>query len=137
MHHSITRHIAIILLACFSLVFIHAIAPHSHFEAELETFGHHHDSDGNRHSHSGLSGILDFLNDLTHSEIGENHLEEFLNSSNKIPLSNVDVTGCDISKTIAQLIFQSNGLDVTKPIKLSLQQVFFENSPRRGPPSAS
>jgi hypothetical protein len=138
MQYSFTRCIAKVLLACFSLVFIHAVTPHSHFEDEPETIDHHHDTDGNSHSHSGLTGILDFLNDLTHSEIGENHLEEYLSSSKQIvPLNINDVTGCDISNTVTQVVFQSDGFNFVKPVDVPLHHRFIKNSPWRGPPSQS
>ena len=127
-----------VLLACFSLVFVHAVTPHSHFVNELDINDHHHNTDGNRHTHSGLSEILDFLKDVTHSQIAENHLEEYLSASKQIiPLNNNDVSGCDICNTITQFVFQSSGFDVAKPVIITLQQRFFESSPRRGPPSQS
>ena len=138
MQHSFTRYIANVLLVCFSLVFIHAVIPHSHFEDEPETINHQHDTDGNEHPHSGLSDILDFLSDLTHSKIGEDHLEEYLSSSKQIiPLNINYVTGCDIYNTITQVVFQSDGFKFVKPANIPFQQRLFENSPRRGPPSQS
>ena len=138
MHHTSTRHTAMILLTCFSLVFLHAFTPHSHLEDELVSIDHHQDNSGKSHSHSGLSEILDFLKEAVHSQIGENHLEEYLTSPKESILRSTNVfSTCDLPFGTIQFVFYPKVFDSQKEVNIPLQHKFIESSPRRGPPSQS
>ncbi len=140
MQRTFTRHIANILIACFSLVFVHMLMPHSHRDSgtSLEKHQHHH-HESTSHSHSGLPDLLDFLMDISHIEIGENHLEEYLTSSKQVsPTNQIDFSDDGLPGTNLQLVyFHSKDFDGRKLLKTPRPLVFIDNSLTRGPPFLS
>jgi hypothetical protein len=131
---------AVILLACFSLVFVHATIPHSHQDVETSRQNHqHHHQNSMSHSHSGWADILDFLKDISHSQIGKNHLEEYLNSSKQvIPINTVDFSYDGFPGANLRIVnFHSEVINTRKSLKARFPIFFIDNPLQRGPPFLS
>lgn len=140
------KYIATLLLICFSIVFVHSLKPHSHNDKDRSEARHHdqhhqHDQHhSNSHSHSMLSDFFDFFKDISHTQIGENHLKEFLTTPKQFsPSHHYDHSDNVWIHTHTSLDFPP-GTDIenkrlqTTP---SLKTYHFSDLCMRGPPNRS
>jgi len=138
MRNTSSKNIASLLLICFGIVFVHTFIPHSHnIEGHSEV--KHQDFDHpNSHSHSILSDFFDLFKDISHTQIGENHLEEYLTAPKQLSSSKHQDNSDNLRIEENSDLELSGGMDnyeITLPTKPFLKTYHLGNLNRRGPPN--
>lgn len=84
---------SIVLLTLYAFVQLHGIIPHNHDDANHEQVVHfdshnHEHHHGHFHNHTHDFHLLDFLmgllDNITHIDLGEKHLEDYINERNEV-----------------------------------------------------
>ncbi len=141
---------SVILLASYSIVVLHNVIPHVHnssheHDIEVAALQDSHHGHSHHHSHESNSNWFDFLlgllGDMDHSDIGENHFEDFtLQNNNNFDFTQFNTGEVALVASIARLEYsisnQKKGDYFIRP-PILCQQFNGCSEPPRGPPSIS
>jgi len=127
--------------------------PHIHFDSSSEKnhhvmahsshdhdHTHHHIHDGNEEKVNWLESILGLLGAIHHTDLGDDHFENFTPQSTSFNISSFNlnaITFDPVCLVSYNLVEQDNAQNLIEHPKILYEQHYTCSSPLRGPPAIS
>ena len=149
------KHIlSFLFIGIYCAIVFHNVVPHIHTGSSPETdphitvhashdhgdHEHHHPHQQNEEESSWIDFILGLIGDVQHTDLGDDHFENFTSQTTIISVASFDFTSTDIPpyhETSDALIVQKRVQNHIGHPKILYEQYNTCSRPLRGPPSIS